>query len=266
MIIVSSRKDFDDSDRIADSGHRIRDVDLPTRRAVDEISVTELAQRVSNETLLLLVHGYNNGQSLVYGTYRLMEEKIGRLMPARYDRIIGYSWPGGDSRFEWKLGKSNADRTGSRLRELLQALKSEGNRIDVFSHSLGARVCLGALEGLPAGHVVGDYFSAAAAVDNECLQPDQEFFTAAHSCERLFVLHSRRDGVLSTFFKLKELDRALGARGPEDPRFIKADTRNIFVADCQRRIDDHTDYFWEDSVYRYMQQHQRHDPPRFTVL
>jgi predicted alpha/beta hydrolase family esterase len=117
---------------------------------------------------------------------------------------------------EWWQGKSLANAVARLFRSLIEEMSNSASAVDLMSHSLGARVSLKALKESQTQALVRNYFCTAPAVDNECLEPDEEFFESVPSCGRLFVFHSARDGVLRLSYEAAERDRALGLYGPED--------------------------------------------------
>ena len=108
------------------------------------------------------------------------------------------------------------------------------------THSLGARVALQALS-TEDTLWVDNLLLTAPAVDNECLEPNEEFNEALDSCARVFVYHSRHDGVLRAY-SIIAVDRALGARGPENKPVILDHCPNVYVVDCQAVVRGHSGY------------------------
>lgn len=209
MIIISARKDFDDPERLAED-HQIKEIDLTKeKKSGSPIKITK--NEVSEKNILILIHGYNNERDEVYDAYQIIEKNINSHIPNRYDMIVGYSWPGGDDWHDWWKSKSRANGVARKFRFLLESLHGLNASVDLMSHSLGARVCLKALKETDANDaLVKNYYCMAPAVDNECLEPDEEFHDALNACERLFVFHSARDKVLKVSYFMAEWDRALG--------------------------------------------------------
>ncbi|MFM5696321.1 alpha/beta hydrolase [Aeromonas veronii] len=145
MIIVSSRQDFTDSDKLLSDGHLIREIDLSNDNSKRTISVDDLVSEISKKHICILVHGYNNEFFEVCDAYEIIESKINNNLKGIYDEVIGYTWPGGDHKLEWWDAKSRANAVARRFRQLLETL-SEKATIDIISHSLGARVSLKALK------------------------------------------------------------------------------------------------------------------------
>jgi len=91
--------------------------------------------------VLILVHGYNNELEDITRAYNLIEGKISRFMKNKYDVVIGYSWPGGDSRFEYFSAKTRSGAISPRFGENLRQLHSANTRpksLDLMTHSMGA--------------------------------------------------------------------------------------------------------------------------------
>jgi esterase/lipase superfamily enzyme len=265
MIIVSSRKDFDDPDHISKAGHTAKEIELSTNTE-KSFDISKLPAKINNKKVLILVHGYNNEQHEVYDAYQIIEQKIKAHAPGMYDFVIGYSWPGGDRGLEWWQGKSRANSVARIFRFLVEEMSNSAKAVDIMSHSLGARVTLKALKESQQQDVVRNYYCTAPAVDNECLEQDEEFYAAVSSCGRLFVFHSSRDGVLRISYEAAEWDRALGLYGPEDKDYVSTKAKKIYVANCKKHVSNHGGYKRADKMYMYIQDYQAKNPAKFKTL
>lgn len=215
----------------------------------------DLDHVIANSRVLLLVHGYNNEYDEVLDAYQTVEQQVTTQLAGQYDHVLGYSWPGGDYRLEWFAAKSRANAVAARFRRLIGSIGRTAGSLDVMSHSLGARVVLKALRGVPdSGQPVRNYFCLAAAVDNEALEQGKEFAESMNHTKSMFVLHSNKDGVLSLAYRVAEFDRALGLSGPEDKAYIENNTANVFVLNCKNKVDRHGGYKHSADVYAYMLQ------------
>ena len=270
MYIISSRRNFTDPDALGTTGHMFRDVDLTTDSTVQSFgNFPQFTQNIAGQRVLLLVHGYNNEQEEIYDAYSVIEDKIWTHMSQAYDKVIGYSWPGGDVGLEWWASKRRANAVARRFRFLLRDMLQSVQFIDVMSHSLGARIVLKALKqsaGAVDGSIVRNYYCTAAAVDNEVLELGEEFHESVGKIQSMFVFHSRNDGVLAYAYRAAEFDRALGLSGPEDKAYVQNRTKNLFVVNCKKKIGRHGAYKHSDDVYAYMASALTKTPVRFKTL
>jgi len=243
MIIISSRKSFNNPDVLSDKGHQIKEIDLSNDNEVrSTVSEGDLYQELLGKRVLMLVHGYNNEQDEVYDAYSVIENKTNDFLGNEYDFVIGYSWPGGDKGLEWWASKKRANAVARRFRFLIEGLTTNVKALDVMSHSLGARVVLKALKQSSRNRVLRNYYCTAPAVDNEVLEQGEEFHSSVEKSDRIYVFHSKKDGVLAGAYRVVEFDNALGLYGPEDKQYIQNKTKNIFVANCKKRVDSHGAY------------------------
>lgn len=266
MIIVSSRKNFHNPDVMSKSGHDIRHVNLETDISFNALDEADLIDLVKDKKVLVLVHGYNNKHEKVFSAYETLEEKVSAKLPGTYDLILGYSWPGGDFALDWWSAQARADSVALMFRDLLQNISSDNGVIDVMSHSLGARVVLKALKDESTEGLVQNYYCTAPAVDNECLEPDEEFHDSISCCKRMFVFHSYRDGVLNVVYRTAEFDRALGLSGPEDRAFVDDQNVPVFVVNCKKHVAKHGGYKHADAMYEYIREYKATDPAKFVTL
>jgi hypothetical protein len=179
----------------------------------------------------ILIPGYNNTAAASEASF----ETITAAMPERW--FAGLLWPGEDKGILYALAVGNADRAAWRLSDILQ----DGNVVHAETHSLGARVILGALA--QGAITLGDVFVTAPAVDDNSLDPGGEFEAAALHCKSLNIFYSQHDPVLAHDYPLGDmklpLRRALGLDGP---RNIKALPPNVRVFNCSRFVTTHGGY------------------------
>ena len=263
MIIISSRKNFVDADHLAIE-NKVRSIDLVSNQLLD--NDIDLNKILLDKKVLVLVHGYNNKQNEIYNAYKTIEDNVLKYSNEEYDHIIGQSWPGGDKASEWWSAKAKVEGAAILFFDLLKKLSHVCASLDVMSHSLGAAVTLHALLGGNAQKMVRNYFCTAPAVDNESLEPGEEYHDALKCCEKIFVFHSSKDGVLRLLYKVAEQDRALGVYGPDDSNFVLTTDKGLFVANCKRVVDEHGGYKNSLPVYQYMQSSISGDPEKFVTL
>lgn len=266
MFIISSRKNFHDSDQLSNEGHQIREIDLSKDKTIKDLSPSALKNEIKGKNVLILVHGYNNEQFEVFDAYEIIENKINTLIPGVYDYVIGYSWPGGNEMIEWWQVKSRSNSVARLFRFLIEDLAESTSNLDLMSHSLGARVALKALKECEKQQLTRNYYCTAAAVDNECLEPREEFFQSLTSFKRLFVFHTARDRILNVAYRASEWDLALGLYGPEDINYISQQAKMIYVANCKKIISYHGGYKKSDQMYKYIGHYQGKNPSKFKTL
>ena len=265
MLIISSRFEFWDSNDLSNSD-KVRDVDLDTDDLGNDLDEQEFSRRVRGKRILLLIHGYNNEEDDVVRAYSIIEGKVSSLLSRQYDMTLGYTWPGGDDRFDYYAAKTRASSVAPRLRRWLRVISRQGQSIDVMAHSMGCRVGLLALrERTPR---VNNMFTMAAAVDNESIQVHEKYYPSSKACKSLYVFHSKNDPVLEGAYLMAEWDNALGYSGPEDPAEIVNHSPNVKVVNCKRAIKSHGGYKDSDQVYGFIKKQltSRRKQPQYSTL
>lgn len=252
MLIVSSRKDFTDPDHLSDED-QVRNIpDHVNASNYTKITKQYFLNIISNKKILVLVHGYNNRHKKVLEAYDIIKEKvINYIDDNAYDEIIGYSWPGGDHKHEYFSAKNRSDEAAIRLLNLLIDMKNKNSTMDVLAHSMGNRVIFDALKGSPVP-LVRNVFSMAAAVNDESLEPGEEFSSSIEKCDRIFVFHSTKDIVLKMAYKSAERDRALGYSGLEDISYALQDDVNIWTINCKKIVKAHGGYKKSKEVFKHI--------------
>lgn len=254
MLFVSSRKQLTNEDEIGPTTYWEFDIDGQVADDDDrhEISLPALLNRVAGKSVLVLVHGYNNELEDIVRAYDMIRELVGQHLNDWYDEVIGFTWPGGDSPIDWYPPKRRAGVIAPRFARFVDALAPRVAAVDLMSHSLGARVVLGALNRLRANTVRANFLTASA-VDNETIETGEKFFPAVlNAATESIVFHSKLDWVLRSAYRLAEWDNPLGLFGPENPGIVMDDLPNVYVANCKNVINSHGEYKSESSIYRFI--------------
>lgn len=250
MLIISSRDNLWESSDLSDSD-KIIDVSLNDDSLGKEVSIADFLGHLANKRVLMLIHGYNNEEDDVVRAYNIIEQNINSNVSQQYDVVMGYTWPGGDDKFEYFAAKNRASAVSPRVGRWVGDMNLHCNSLDIMAHSMGVRVALLALEGFPA-NTVRNVFTMAAAVDNESIQQDEQYYSSTQSCTQTYVFHSKNDPVLKRAYQWFEFNNALGCTGPEDPSDIIQNSPNVKVINSKRVINRHGGYKNSGAVYRYI--------------
>ena len=259
MIIISSRKNFADSEDFSDQDEAA-DLTLGPGGSIlghQTLEPAEVGKAVAGRSVLMLIHGYNNVLADVLRAYSLIEEKNTALLgESAYDIVIGYAWPGGDTTEDYFGARRRTSVAGLRFTSWLPTLASAAS-VDVMTHSMGTRVLLRGMEpGVPAKSArVRHHLATASAVDNDSIDYDQPFYAATQYTSSTWVFYSKRDPVLRYWYKYGELDLldiALGLTGPDDPAKIARYSKNVRAVNCRKYVGEHGDYKKRDEVYEFI--------------
>ncbi len=269
MIVVSCRRDFTSDHRFAAENAFRNYPDLSDLTKFQTLDPMEAAARVSGKHVVVLVHGFNNPISNVAASYKVIEDtlkKNGMLVEPFYGEVIGFAWPGAVSALGFFAAIPWANTSSEYFYDLLKLLGVSAKTTDVQTHSLGARVALQAISAQDDAFV-DNMMLTAPAVDNEALEPGQEFNGALDACNRCFVYHSKDDTVLKAY-QIASLDRALGRKGPEHPKVIETKCKNVYVIDCVQVVKkDHGGYRKAPAYFRHWKRVLTNEPlPRFDAL
>jgi len=272
MLMVSCRRDFWSATDFSNA-NEIRRIDLESSTG-PAVPHDEFLREVRSKRITVLVHGYNNEERDVIGSYNVIDRQMRQLgflggQAASYDALIGFAWPGGAVGVSFPFARQRAAESASRFSSLLAALRGVGATIDLNTHSLGAHVAFEALrEGTP--QIVRNSWNFAAAVDNESIELGERYHDAIGRCQRFYVFHSRNDSVLRVWYRVGDLfdfDTALGFSGPEDAGAIIRHSRNVRVVNCKDVVQSHGGYRSAGQVWAFMsQQLQNPSKEQFFTL
>jgi esterase/lipase superfamily enzyme len=269
MILVSCRRSFDSNQFFAETNQVRRYPNLQNLQQFDTLSAGELGAEVAGKHVLVLVHGFRNPLPNVAASYAEVEAgliRAGLVGAGGYGAVIGFVWPGFQTAAGFFPAVPSANRSSSHLRGLLRILGANATTVDVETHSLGARVGLQALAF--AGEVwVDNLMLTAPAVDDESLEPKQEFNGSLASCRRCLVYHSAGDQVLKLSYRIGNIDRALGFKGPQHRAIVEQQCRDVFVVDCSQVVQSHGGYRDTDRFFAHWGRVLHEEPlPQYDAL
>jgi len=171
-------------------------------------------------------------------------------------KIVGFLWPA--NTWAYHSARGMTSEAGDRLRHLVDVLLGHGNTVSLMGHSLGARVCLHALQSSDALAAVRHCFLLAAALPHDCFTEHGEFpMESLTGCRDFTIYHSQTDTVLPKYFVLGEMlsefaqyrfdlkrvrTTALGLTGPSQQDFPAG--FNVSVVDLGGAISDHKGRVW----------------------
>lgn len=250
MIIVSSRLRLRDSDNFSEKENYYEaSFTQGGAASVFEKTSDEIKSLLNNKNILLLVHGYNNDFDDVIRSYNIIKKNIEKNN-INYDFIVGYTWPGGDQRYEYYPAKRRSSIAAGRLIDLRNKISPKS--IDVMSHSMGCRVVLRALSEMESNQpIIRYHLAVASAVDDESVEYGERFYDATQKTEATWVFHSKYDNVLKIWYQIGELDTALGLYGPDDKQSIERYSKNVKVINCRHHVKEHGEYKKKSEFYKF---------------
>ena len=270
MILISCRRNFDSNQLFSDDNEIRNYPSLANLKRYETLSEGDFQDTVANGHVLVLIHGYRNPIRNVARAYGLIERRLdalGLLDPPHYSHVVGFLWPGFQTAAGFILAVPWANRSSGYFRQLLQVLKPSAKTTDIQAHSLGARVGLQAVAFEHDGLWIDNMMLMAAAIDNESLEPKEEFNGSLDSCRRCLVYHSSQDNTLRHGYRIAALDRALGYKGPQHPKVIEQKCPEVHVVDCSKPVGSHGGYRRSARVYAHWKRVLSVDPlPRFETL
>ena len=268
MLMVSDRAAFWDPMALSDQT-QINYVD--EKGAIDDKS-QEFSQ-LKKKNILLLIHGFNNTEADVLPCYFSIQSEVEKTFnngeKKIYDEVVGYLWPGCESRSAYYEAKEHAEAVSNRIAKLISKIGDTSYRVDVMAHSMGNLVFLeglkktsepkrswinsfGAFLGLskaPPAKRVGNFFSLGAAIDDESIEVGRIYGEAIERCQDVYVVYSKKDLVLKYLYTFVELDRALGSKGIED---ISKLPPHVQLVDCSDVVDGHSKYEEVPQVFEFI--------------
>jgi hypothetical protein len=242
---------------------------------IDPDQIDRVYESLKDKKVLFLVHGFNTPKASILKSYFKintyvnqlelqpnylnralstvkyylgMESQVEKSPP--YDAVIGHIWPGYEDRLYYHYAKHNAKVLAPRINQELKKLNGLAQRVDVIAHSLGNYALFEALE-LDQSLKIGNIFSIAAALPNDCLDPGKAYENIAQKCQALYVLCSKNDNTLDWGYYIAEgTKKALGLAGNVCYETL---ARNIQVVNCSAVVDHHSGYVHTNQIYQFIE-------------
>ncbi len=173
------------------------------------LSTAQLLEDIRGRHVLIGTHGFDVNREDGIACLSNWEGLLQFTSPAVF---VGLLWPGdsiGLRGLDYPQEPKIADDAGQLIAPFLDANFQGAASVSFVSHSLGARVVLEAIShmNLPVRRLL----LMAGAIDDDCF--DTEFEVVAAKVEKISVLASKRDKVLSLAFPLGDLAGGIIAAG-----------------------------------------------------
>jgi esterase/lipase superfamily enzyme len=252
MLLISCRKDGTSDHEMAPTD-RIHVLDSPDGsiplRETRRLRPNAFLRRVRNERVLFLVHGYNTPLDATRRAYRRIARRLGERCPSAYDHVIGFTWPGGASRYAYPWAKARATAAARHLRRWLVRLAPNVEAIDLLCHSLGNYLGHRALK-TPTSPAVRYVFAVAPALRLSLLKRHAER-QRGQPFEHLYLFYTPTDTALGRWFPIVEWDWAAGYTVSEQVRMALREL-NVTVVNCKDAVTGHTGYTESPAFYSFL--------------
>lgn len=213
---------------------------------------------VSYDQVVFLIHGFNVKEKAGRTSLSKLAKKLHD--PTANTAVVFVLWPGdspiGPLSYPFTEGHQ-ANDTAQELSRFIDAHAREDVRLNFVAHSLGCRVTLQTLsrlfdlaDGSQDRFPVGEVCLFAAAVDDISLSIPKKYKQAAERADRVTVLSSVKDSVLSRIYPLGDLVQsflffwkesfglALGYHGPRNVRSKRKAANKVRVKKIVHAIGD----------------------------
>ncbi len=257
MIIISTRKDFVNDDK-ANHTYVIKEIETRVKRRdlnipQHDIEDDEFISKITGDKVLIVVHGYNNKFKEIIKTFNGIEDELS----SSYDHIIGFAWSAGDRFVDYYTAKNKVEDAGDELREILDMLKDSGKTVDVMAHSMGNAVVFDAfIENEIDSTVVRNFFSFAAAVDNDTLNKNNLYNVTLANFENIFICYSKKDSVTGVIYDTGERHNApaFGHELPIDLEYFVDKAKNVHFINCNEVITKHGAYKKSEAIFSFVRE------------
>jgi hypothetical protein len=253
MLLISCRQHGTSDHEMAPTD-RIHVLDSPDSstplRETRRLRSNAFLRRVRSDRVLLLVHGYNTPLDAARRAYRRIAQRLGERCPSAYDHVIGFTWPGGASRYAYPWAKARSTAAARHLRRWLVRLDPNVEAIDLFCHSLGNYLGHRALK-TATSPPVRYIFAVAPALRLSLLKRHAKREAQPPPFEHLYLFYTPSDTALGRWFPIVEWDWAAGYTVSEPVRMALSGL-NVTVVNCEEAVSGHTGYTESPAFYAFL--------------
>lgn len=189
--------------------------------------------------VLIYVHGWTTTHDEAKERQKAIDEAYkmagGVCVTETFKWESGGSWAVPFFSWYWARRQASTVAASQLVNVIAQwQLKCPMTRVNLFTHSLGARVALAMLEKYGNPGNLKTAVLAAAAVDSDSLETGKEFANAGSRIEQLHIAYSREDSVLRHIYEGYSIDsdngtsmwwRALGRIGMKSPAKVSGNVQ-----------------------------------------
>lgn len=165
MYMINLRADGIDGNAFAEQEQLF---DLSKGGQIKQISEAKLMQAVEQKNILILLHGFNRPIADVLSFYVTLEQYHQESLSGHYDDIIGFIWPGRDSKSDYYHSTQDIRKTGSHFRDWINRLNNVQCTIDLLSKGMGSLVVYYS-DPVPEDFTIRNIFSMGAGIPQELL-------------------------------------------------------------------------------------------------
>jgi RHS repeat-associated protein len=187
--------------------------------------------------LVIYVHGYNetHAKAVQWGKERILD---GHRKSGGKCSVATFSWKSDFGKTQFSQSKQAADLTAPVFAKAVKDIQNKcpNMKIHIITHSLGARVALKAIQdqGLTG---INDLALVAPAVDNESLQPGEEFKDVSSRVNRVQITYNSEDDAMG-YYTLDQLNVGLGDGGYDDWSKVQS---NVYLKNMEDVWASHDD-------------------------
>jgi hypothetical protein len=186
MYIINLRHNGNDGNTFTETE---RIFNLEHDKPTELISDTELLLSVKQKNILILLHGFHQSTSDVLSFYLTMDKQHRKFLSGYYDAVVGFIWPGGESKFNYYQSKQNVRRAGSYLQNWIDDLNKAQCTIDVMSHGMGSLLIYHSLDLIQKDFSIRNVFSIGAGIPQEVLTNDLHIERVQHRVEKIYLFY-----------------------------------------------------------------------------
>ena len=250
MYLINTRKHTTDSKKFSEIDRLLYADGLKQQIPV---SRTTFEQCIRSKNVLVLVHGFNNPYPQLLKQYLLSKARFKSNIPEAYEAVIGFTWPAGETEFDYFLAKGNTEEAGKRLRSWLVRLTEVNSTIDILGHSMAAKVGFHALK-QDSNISIRNVFSFGAAISRDTLKNSKVISELFEKVEHFYAFRNENDAILKYAFRLMEWKEALGYSGLPKGSSEYLDHDKITIVDCSGVIKNHVDYTGSEMISRVIEE------------
>ncbi|SMO88656.1 alpha/beta hydrolase [Fodinibius sediminis] len=163
MYMINLRQDGVDGNVFSNKEHLFN---LDRNGKIKQINETELLSAINGKSVLVLVHGFYEEIFDVLSYYLTLDYHYRKSLTDKYDAIVGFIWPSGESKYGNYHSKEHIRKAGSFFRHWVYRLNCAQCTIDVMSNGMGSLVVYHSFQ-IPGDFRIRNIFLMGAGIPQE---------------------------------------------------------------------------------------------------
>jgi|GEM_PF-4356819 len=235
MYMINLRQDGVDGNAFSDKEHLFN---LERNGKMKQISETKLLSAINGKNVLVLVHGFYQEIFDVLSYYLTLDYHYRKSLTDKYDAIVGFIWPSGESKSANYNSKEHIRKAGSFFRHWVYRLNCAQCTVDVMSNGMGSLVVYHSFQ-VPGDFRIRNIFLMGAGIPQEVLTNVSKMEKIVDLVKHVWVFYTENNNSYNDRSVNNKVKKPVIYLEREKWETQTAQIRNVSLANLTGLIDDY---------------------------